>query len=78
MEDLADIFLDTRGTCLRAADRGGFADPDALARAVHQVAQAPFQRPGRLKEPVHHMAPGTFQDLRDVTAPLKAVDAHST
>ncbi len=75
VEELAEAPLDTLVTRLQAAGHGRFADPDAVAHAVHQAAQASFQLPGRLKEPVHQIVHGTFQDLRYVTAQLKAVDA---
>ncbi len=75
VEDLAASALATRVTRLQAVGHGRFAELDTVARAVHQAAQALFQLPGRLKEPVHQIMHGTFQDLRYVTAQLKAVDA---
>ena len=60
---------------MQTAAHGRFGDPDAVAHAVHQAARDSFRRPGCLKEPVHRILPGTFQDLRYLTSPRQAIDA---
>ena len=74
IEEIAAAPLDALVACLQTGARGHLAEAPAMAQAVQRAAHDSFRLPGVLKDPVHQIVRGTFQDLRSLAAPLKAVD----
>ena len=74
VEDIAAASLEDLVQCLQQGACGHLADPDQVAKAVRQAAQASFRLPEKLKDPVHQILSWTLQDIRYYQSQVKVVE----